>query len=199
MHHRRSSGKSSARPTGAYPSSLTGSRTCIFPRLWNTSSARCTGSTPCRRRWNRTCRTSSGWSRCSSRGRDAATTASAPREPPQLIPQSPPASDQYKAAVEVAWSNKKIDAPEVESLVALARRIGLAESAAAEIEREVMGDTKQTLALREHEETAVNHARPATENKQDAGMKPRHTFCRKCGDRIIAGDKFCRKCGERLA
>lgn len=129
------------------------------------------------------------------RGDDGAGT----REPPQLIPQPPTASDQYKAAVEVAWSNKKIDALEVESLTAVARRIGLAESTAAEIEREVMGDTKQALALRGQEEMTGKHARLATEDKADAGVKPRHTFCRKCGDRIVAGDKFCRKCGERLA
>jgi len=121
------------------------------------------------------------------------------REPPQLVPQAAPASEQYRDAVEVAWANKKIETPEVQSLKALAAKIGLTESLAAEIEREIMGDTKENVAFCREEKGRVGEERCSDAVKdEEAGMKTHYSFCRKCGERVVPGAKYCRKCGNKL-
>jgi actin-like ATPase involved in cell morphogenesis/chorismate mutase len=55
------------------------------------------------------------------------------------------AFEQYHLAVEVAWAERRLDEAKAEQLKALANRLGLTEDQAADIEREVMGETKEAI------------------------------------------------------
>jgi chorismate mutase len=52
---------------------------------------------------------------------------------------------QYHEAVELVWADRELDRPEVEKLKVLADELKLSPSNAANIEREVMGDTKEAI------------------------------------------------------
>jgi ribosomal protein L40E len=132
------------------------------------------------------------------RASDSHDSDNGARPPPQLVAPPAPASEQYRTAVEIAWANGRIEGAEVESLDMLARKIGLAPAWAADIEREVMGDTKQNIALTA-EARSHSDARAATTGQNaEAATKKRFNFCRKCGNRLVPGAHFCTKCGERL-
>ncbi len=53
------------------------------------------------------------------------------------------AFEQYHLAMEVAWAERRLDEAKVEQLKALANELGLKEDQAADIERGVMGETKE--------------------------------------------------------
>ncbi len=56
---------------------------------------------------------------------------------------------QYRKAVEAAWADKKLDKTKIEDLVTLVNRLGLDESLVTDIEREVMGETKEAIFARQ--------------------------------------------------
>jgi hypothetical protein len=58
---------------------------------------------------------------------------------------------QYRELIESAWTGEDIDARQAEQLGALANELGLNSSAAAEIEREVMGETKEAILDRQEQ------------------------------------------------
>jgi actin-like ATPase involved in cell morphogenesis len=57
--------------------------------------------------------------------------------------------EQYRAAVEMAWTDKSLNRAEVERLLALATALGLSREQAADIERQVMGDFKEAILDRQ--------------------------------------------------
>lgn len=112
------------------------------------------------------------------------------REPPNLIsPNYFGASEHYRTAVEIVWANKNLEDEEMESLLKLVTKIGLMKQEAAEIEIDIMGDTKENiferLCKKKSENIPLNNIR----------LK----FCNKCGERIIKDAKFCNKCGQKIA
>jgi hypothetical protein len=58
---------------------------------------------------------------------------------------------QYRESVESAWTRRVLDRRQAERLRDLADELGLSPSTAADIEREVMGDTIQTILERQEE------------------------------------------------
>jgi len=58
------------------------------------------------------------------------------------------ALEQYHLAAEAAWAQRRLDEAKVEQLKSLANKLGLNEYQAADIEREVMGETKGTILAR---------------------------------------------------
>jgi TIR domain len=110
------------------------------------------------------------------------------REPPNLItPGAAGACDQYRAAIEIAWANKKLEEAEVAGLEKLVAKIGLGEQEAAGIEIDIMGETKENIVERQR--------KSGLDNK--SGATTQYNFCNKCGERLVAGAKFCKKCGQK--
>jgi uncharacterized caspase-like protein len=64
---------------------------------------------------------------------------------------------QYREAVESAWTSGELDSREVERLRDLASELGLNSSAAADIEREVMGDTIEEIVQRQEHADTFSH------------------------------------------
>ena len=69
--------------------------------------------------------------------------------------------ERYRNAVEDAWADKQMSDAEAEQLAALTRELGLSADVVADIERDIMGDTKE--AIIEHQEVA---AREEERNRQ---------------------------------
>jgi hypothetical protein len=61
------------------------------------------------------------------------------------------AKQRYREAVEEAWANQKVSSEEAERLGGLAGALGLSTDTAADIEREVMGDTVETNLVRQED------------------------------------------------
>jgi actin-like ATPase involved in cell morphogenesis len=69
--------------------------------------------------------------------------ASAP--PASAPPKDPAYPDQYRAAIEEMASNRRLNKVEVERLDNSATQLGLSREQAEEIERQVLGDTKESI------------------------------------------------------
>jgi hypothetical protein len=59
--------------------------------------------------------------------------------------------EQYRRAVEEAWDDNRVTEAEAERLGALASELSLSTDTTADIEREVMGDTKETILGRQEQ------------------------------------------------
>ncbi len=59
---------------------------------------------------------------------------------------------QYLEAVQSAWSDKEMDQAKLERLTALAKELALSKEQVAQIEREVMSDTKEVIFDRQRQE-----------------------------------------------
>lgn len=90
----------------------------------------------------------------------------------------------YRAALNVAWADGRLEEAEVRSLDDLAARFALTRDDREVVEREILGDTLAATAARARQRTTP------------AGDKP--IFCRKCGTRAQPGTRFCRACGTSV-
>jgi uncharacterized membrane protein HdeD (DUF308 family) len=87
-------------------------------------------------------------------GRIFDMTASAPRTQPTAETEDRQEYDslrRYREGVESAWADGKLQSNEVQRLKDLAVELGLNRSAAADIEREVMGDTIEAIFERQEQ------------------------------------------------
>jgi WD40 repeat protein len=73
--------------------------------------------------------------------------------------------EQYRGAVEEAWTDNKLFKADAEGLGALASQLGLSTDTAAEIERKVMGDTKEAI-LERQEQISREEERRARERRE---------------------------------
>jgi WD40 repeat protein/actin-like ATPase involved in cell morphogenesis len=75
------------------------------------------------------------------------------REPETVTipPQAPTNLDQYRDAVEETVSDRKLNKVEVDRLNAFAGQLGLSREQAADVERRVLGDTKEGILLQQYQ------------------------------------------------
>ena len=92
-----------------------------------------------------------------------------------LPPPKPRPDVEYRAAVEATWVDKKLDARAVERLSALASQIGVTRQQVADIERAVMGKTKEAILARQtapaKKDKLVDRGQPQP-TKKDKRMAP---------------------------
>ncbi len=55
------------------------------------------------------------------------------------------ALEQYRKAVAEAWANKQLEKPKIERLTALAKELALGKEQVTQVERQVMGNTKEAI------------------------------------------------------
>lgn len=59
------------------------------------------------------------------------------------------AQDHYRAAVQAVWVNKKLDETNIQELTTLAKTLALNSDQVVDLEREVMGEVKETILARQ--------------------------------------------------
>jgi molecular chaperone DnaK (HSP70)/DNA-binding beta-propeller fold protein YncE len=59
------------------------------------------------------------------------------------------AQDHYRAAVQAVWVNKKLDETNIQELIALAKNLSLNSDQVVDLDREVMGEVKETILARQ--------------------------------------------------
>jgi hypothetical protein len=73
---------------------------------------------------------------------------------------------RYREGVEAVWADEKLTGSEAEWLSGLASRLGLSGGDAADIEREVMGDTTKAILRRQELDELYADARRAHQNRE---------------------------------
>jgi hypothetical protein len=110
-------------------------------------------------------------------------------------PEAGPARDLrelYRAALNVAWADGRLDEAEMRTLEDIATRYQLTRNDREVVEREVLGDTLAAVATRTRQRAAASGAGP----ESDKATRP--IFCRKCGARAQPTARFCRQCGTQV-
>ena len=81
--------------------------------------------------------------------------------------QKQAAEEEYRKAVAETWTDRKLDEAEVQLLSALIDELGLSTDTAAGIEREALGDTKETILERQKRASREEYRRAVAEAWMD--------------------------------
>jgi actin-like ATPase involved in cell morphogenesis len=103
------------------------------------------------------------------------------------------AQEQYHQAVEMAWADQGLQMEEGRRLVALADQLGLTKEEAADVERAVMGATKEGV-LKRGKPLAESSPAPALPLQDFDALD--EMLCEDCGKEIPNDATICAHCGS---